>query len=72
MLEVKHVAKVYENGTDKTVALNDVSFKMTLDLYGSKKFYIALCYPWSFEDNEKYIIDLENRISKRKDIYYNR
>ncbi len=28
MLEVKNVSKIYENGTDKTVALNDISFKI--------------------------------------------
>ena len=45
---------------------------MTLELYGSRKFYIANCYPWSLNDDEKYFRDVEKSMSKRKDVYFNK
>ena len=26
-----------------------------IDIYNSKKVYVALCYPWSFSENEEYL-----------------
>lgn len=45
---------------------------MTIDIYNSKKVYVALCYPWSFSENEEYLKKLEEKLSKREDIYFNK
>lgn len=50
----------------------DINMRMTISLKAGKKVFVALTYPWSFKENEDYVETLENRLSKRKDLYFNR
>ena len=45
---------------------------MNLELHNSKKYYVALCYPWSTKDNLQYFEELESGLKMKNDIYYNR
>lgn len=45
---------------------------MSVDLPAKSKLYIALCYPWSFTDNEQYLERLEKRLRFKEDTYFNK
>lgn len=50
----------------------DVKMRFKLQLTQSKRVYIALIYPWSFEDNDFYLsfLDASNRNSPN--LYFNK
>jgi len=49
-----------------------INMRMQVSLKAGKKFYDALTYPWSFTENEEYSENIEMKMRKRNDIYFNR
>jgi hypothetical protein len=45
---------------------------MTIDIYSSKKVYVAITYPWSVAENEEYLNKITADLTKREDIYFNK
>ena len=44
---------------------------MTVSLKARVKLFIALTYPWSFEEHESHMEVIQNRMRGREDIYFN-
>jgi hypothetical protein len=50
----------------------DVNFRMSVSLPANTKLYVALCYPWSFGENEEYLEKIEKTVHFNEDIYFNK
>lgn len=48
------------------VVEGDVKMRFQLQLTQSKRTYVALVYPWSFEENELYLNSLVEMFSRSK------
>lgn len=50
----------------------DVNFRMSVSIPANTKLYVALCYPWSFRENEEYLEKIEKAVSLKEEIYFNK